>query len=90
MADPVRTFLAGMDHARKPEIEALRSAILGAGMELTERVKWNAPSFCSGGDGRVTFRLQPGDRVELIFHRDAKKRSDTAGFSFTDPTGLIR
>ena len=90
VADPVDAFLAGMDHARKPEIDALRRAILGARVELTERVKWNAPSFSAGGDDRVTFRLQPGDRVELIFHRGAKKRSDAAAFTFVDPTGLVR
>ena len=90
MADPVEAVLAGLDHARKPEIDALRRAVLGARVELTERVKWNAPSFCAGGDDRVTFRLQPGDRVESIFHRGARNRSDTATFEFVDPTGLVR
>lgn len=86
----VSAFLDEMRHSRRSEIERLRQVILGAGVEITEQVKWNAPSFCSGGDDRVTFRLQPGDRVELILHRGAKKRADTAGFIFTDPTGLVR
>jgi hypothetical protein len=38
----------------------------------------------------VTFRLQPGDRVDLIFHRGAKKRVDPDAFRFEDPTGLLR
>jgi hypothetical protein len=37
----------------------------------------------------VTFRLRPSDRVQLIFHRDAKVRSDCAEFTFQDPTGLL-
>lgn len=51
MAEAVEAFLAGMNHARMPEIEALRRAIRAARGELTERVKWNAPSFCSGVAG---------------------------------------
>ncbi len=86
----VDAFLDALPHARKPEIERLRRAILASRVDLTEQVKWKAPSFCSGGDDRVTFRLQPGDRVELIFHRGAKKRSDTDGFAFVDETGLVR
>lgn len=88
-SDKVTTFMAAMTHARKAEVEHLRTAILGLDVGLTEHVKWNAPSFCVDGDDRVTFRLQPGDRVELIFHRGAKKRSDTATFTFIDPTGLM-
>jgi hypothetical protein len=33
--------------------------------------KWNAPSFRHAGEDRVTFRLQPGDKLQLIFHRGA-------------------
>ena len=39
------------------------------------------------GDDRVTLRLQPKDRVEIIFHRGAKRRTDA--FEFVDPYGLI-
>jgi Domain of unknown function (DU1801) len=86
----VDKFLAGLVHGRKDEIESLHDAILSCATAITEQVKWNAPSFCHEGDDRVTFRLQPGDRVELIFHRGAKKRSDSAAFAFTDPTGLMK
>nr|BFE87193.1 hypothetical protein GCM10020093_097940 [Planobispora longispora] len=52
-------------------------------------MKWNAPSFCYGGTDRVTFLLRPGDRLQLVFHRGAKVRDDSAGFIFHDPTGLM-
>ena len=39
-------------------------ALLAIDLPITERVKWNAPSFCVDGDDRVTMRLQPKDRVE--------------------------
>ena len=51
-----------------------------------EHVKWNAPSFCYAGVDRVTFRLQPGNRLQLVLHRGAKVRDDAADFRFEDPT----
>jgi Domain of unknown function (DU1801) len=89
-AGDIESFLADLEHRRKPEILLLRRAILEAVPDLTEHVKWNAPSYCIDGDDRVTFRLQPGDRVELIFHRGARPRSDSDSFAFDDPTGLLQ
>ena len=85
---PVDLFLDTLVHARKPEILALRAAILHSNPEITERIKWNAPSFCRDGEDRVTMRLQPGDRLQLVFHRGAKPRA-TDDFAFDDPTGRI-
>jgi hypothetical protein len=45
--------------------------------------------FRHAGQDRVTFRLQPGDKLQLLFHRGAKVRTDTAAFAFNDPTGLM-
>ncbi len=89
-ADPfeVAKFMAELKHARKDEIEFIRAAILEADKELTERIKWNAPSFGCLDDDRVTFRLQPKDRVQLIFHRGAKVKAGD-GFRFDDSTGLL-
>jgi len=89
-ATSVERYLLDLPHPRKGEIEEIRGAILENIPQITERVKWNAPSFCVAGDDRITFRLQPGDRVELVFHRGAKKRADTDTFSFSDPSGLIK
>lgn len=90
-APTVEQFLEDLSHPRKAEILELRRAILGANSDITEQVKWNAPSFCINGDDRVTFRLQPKDVVELVFHRGAKKRTetDTSAFSFDDPKGMV-
>lgn len=81
--------MEALDHPRKGEIDELRAAILASNPDITEQVKWNAPSFCYRGDDRVTFRLQPEDRVELILHRGAKVRPDADAFEFDDPTGLL-
>ena len=85
----VQAFLRGLKHARKDEVEAVREIILSAHPGITERIKWNAPSFCIDGDDRITFRLQPGDRVQLVFHRGARKRDDATTFSFEDGSGLL-
>ena len=84
----VEGFLEGLSHKRLDDILALRQIVLAADPAITERVKWNAPSFCREGDDRITMRLQPGDRLELIFHRGAKPR-DSTDFAFEDPTGRI-
>jgi hypothetical protein len=47
-----------------------------------------APSFCFDGVDRVTFKLHPPVRIELIFHRGAKV--NPAPFTFADDTGLMR
>lgn len=83
----VDSYMQTLQHPLKEGVQRLRLAILESNGEITERVKWKAPSFCHGGDDRVTFRLHPGDRIQLIFHRGAKVRRDE--FTFEDGTGLL-
>lgn len=87
--DDVDGYLRELRHPLKAGIEQLRSAVLASNPDITEHVKWNAPSFCYDGIDRVTFRLQPGDRLELVLHRGAKVRDDVDGFRFHDPTGMV-
>ena len=85
----VDAYLAALDHPLKSGVVEIRTAILQSNADIGEHIKWNAPSFRCGGEDRVTFRLQPGNRCQLIFHRGAKVRADTADFVFTDDTGLL-
>jgi hypothetical protein len=82
-------FMAGLDHPLAEGVALLRAAILASDKQITEQVKWKAPSFCWDGVDRVTFRLQPHDRLELIFHRGVAVRDDVDSFRFADPTGLL-
>lgn len=84
----VDAYLDALEHARKPEILALRQLILEAVPGLVERIKWNAPSFGLGQDDRITMRLHPGDRLQLILHRGAKAGADDL-FRFEDPDRLL-
>lgn len=67
--ETVDAHLARSEHPRKAAISEVRAIILGADPGITEQIKWNAPSFCYGGDDRVTMRLQPRDCLHLVFHR---------------------
>ena len=89
MPPDVDTFLAGLDHPLKTGVERLRAAILASNHGITEHVKWNAPSFCYDGVDRVTFRLQPGNRLQLVLHRGATVRDDAGDFRFEDGSGLL-
>lgn len=84
----VGTFLAASGHARLEEVLTLREALHAGIPGLDERIKWNAPSLGPDGTDRITFRLQPGDRVELVLHRGTSVRS-MDGFAFDDADGLI-
>jgi hypothetical protein len=86
----VPQYLSSLQHSRKSQVEAIRLAILGADAGLSESIKWNAPNFVFEGEDRVTFRLQPGDRVDLVLHRGARKRADSDQFAFADTSGLVR
>jgi len=41
----VDAYLRDIDHPFKAEIAAVRAIILGASNKISERIKWNAPSF---------------------------------------------
>ena len=85
----VDRYMSELVHPLKPGVEQLRAAILASDDGITEHVKWNAPSFRYAGEDRVTFRLQPGDRLQLVLHRGAKIRDDAGDFAFTDDSGLL-
>jgi hypothetical protein len=87
MLSLIDSYLETLNHSRKAEIETLRRLILDAVPGLVERIKWNAPSF-GLTDDRITMRLHPGDRVQLILHRGAKAGADDL-FRFEDPDKLI-
>lgn len=76
----VDTFMEALDHPLKPVIQSLRLAVLDGDDEITEQIKWKAPSFCFDSVDRVTFNLRPLHHVQLIFHRGA--RVTGAGFDF--------
>lgn len=89
-SDRVEAFLAELDHPLRAEIERVRAIVLAADTGIRERIKWNAPSFGYGDEDRVTLRLRPGNRLQIIFHRGAKVMGNRARpFGFADRSGLL-
>lgn len=87
-SDPVQTWLATVDPVRRAAVDRLRAIVGGAaGAEVSESIKWNAPSFAHRGADRVTLNLRPKGTLRLILHRGVKAK-DAAGFAFADPAGL--
>jgi hypothetical protein len=85
----VDQFIKDLEHPLKEEIAEMRAIILDSDEQITEHIKWNAPSFCYNGVDRLTFNLHSRDRIQLIFHRGARVK-DSTGFAFEDSTGLLK
>jgi len=83
----VEEFLKSLDYSLKVEVVELRIIILSANKEITEHIKWNAPSFCVNNQDRVTMNLRSDKFVDIIFHRGAK--INNSEFKFEDTTGLL-
>jgi hypothetical protein len=82
-------YLSILEHPMKNEIEEVRKIILDANVNITEHIKWNAPSFCYGNDDRITFHLRGKGYIQLIFHRGAKSKDQIREPLFMDETGLL-
>ncbi len=87
MNEKVSEHIENLDHPFKAAIAELRSALLVSDVRVTDKIKWNAPSFGFNGDDRVTFKLQPRDCFQIVLHRGTKKHD--RGVNFNDPSGLI-
>lgn len=85
----VDSLIDALDHSQKDGVRRLRTTLLGSVPGLSEHVKWNAPSFVYEGVDRVTFRLRPGNVLQLVFHRGSSVRADVETFAFEDPAGLL-
>ena len=72
----VEEFIEKLDHPLKNVVVKLRAIILSTDGDLTEQVKWNAPSFCYNCDDRITMNLSKRDQVLLIFHLGAKSKDE--------------
>ncbi|RDB03194.1 DUF1801 domain-containing protein [Runella aurantiaca] len=69
-AEKVGEYMHLLEHPLKAEINALRAIIMATHPALSERIKWNAPSYYAGVD-LVTFNLRMTHKVHLVFHHAA-------------------
>jgi hypothetical protein len=91
-AATVPAFLAALDHPLKPVLVDVLVAIRSARIEVTEGIKWNAPSFAGGGRQyfatvNVHTRRGAAPSVLLVLHRGAKARAGRV--TVADPHRLL-
>jgi hypothetical protein len=72
----VNAYMDKLDHPLKAEAQAIREMILNINPNITEQIKWNAPSFSYKGY-MVTFNLRSMQYVHLIFHNGAILPNDS-------------
>jgi hypothetical protein len=83
-APSVDEYRAALDAPTREALDALRRTVTEAAPNLTEEIKWNAPSFAHRGRDRVTLGIEPRGGYRIVLHRGAKAEN-TAGFRFDDP-----
>jgi len=64
----VDAFMKELDHPLKAEVETIRGIIKGVNKDITEEIKWKAPSFSYEGKYLMTFNLRDRKRIHLVFH----------------------
>lgn len=65
--EQVSDYMAKLKHPLKNEIEEVRKIIKGSDKRISERIKWNAPSYYYIED-MVTFNHRNQKAVHLVFH----------------------
>ena len=84
--EQVKEWMNKLDPEMKPAIESVRKIIKAAGPKLSERIKWNAPSYYYKED-IVTFGpIRSKDKIILVFHHPSivKIKSDLLQGDYKD------
>jgi uncharacterized protein YdhG (YjbR/CyaY superfamily) len=66
--EQVDEFMKKLDHPFKAEVQMMREIIMSVNEDITEQIKWNAPSFRYKGESLVTFNLWEKQKIHLVFH----------------------
>jgi uncharacterized protein YdhG (YjbR/CyaY superfamily) len=66
--EQVGEFMEKLDHPFKAEVQIMREMIKSVNEDITEQIKWNAPSFSYKGESLVTFNLWEKKKIHLVFH----------------------
>ena len=72
-------FLDNLDHPLKSSMKAVREIILNVDDSITEHIKWNAPSFCFGGDDKITFNIRRNEIFLPFSTGEQSKRHESRG-----------
>jgi hypothetical protein len=76
----VADLVSALDDATREQVQLLRDIIGSLDAELTEHVKWNAPSYVLDGEDRITMNLRNKEGVvKLVLHMGATRPEDKKG-----------
>ena len=85
----VTRFLIELNHPFIEEINELRAIILSSEKELIENIKWNGPNYMFNNQDFLTMRINPPKKIQLIFHRGAKKLQQPENKLIQDASTLL-
>jgi len=86
----VEEFITDLSDERQQQVQALRALIKTTHPELTEHIKWNAPSYVLDSEDRITFNMHYPDRTMILIHMGAtRKENKKADPIMKDETGLV-
>ena len=88
--DSVDDFVKSLNHPLEKEINQLRKIIIEANKDLSEIIKWNAPSYCFKNEDRITLRIHPPKNIQIIFHCGAKVRVASDSKIIQDKKGMLK
>ena len=85
-AEQVNDWMDKLDAAFKPSVNAVRKIIKTAAAKLTERIKWNAPSYYYNEDILTFGSTKAKDKIILVFHHPnfVKIRSELLRGNYKD------
>ncbi len=66
--EQVDEFMEKLDHPFRAEVQMVREIIKNVNRNITEQIKWKAPTFSYEGEYLVTFNLWEKGRIHLVFH----------------------
>ncbi len=84
----VDDVLDALAHPQDAALRRLRAVILAADPRIGEGIKWNAPSFHVEGRHFATMQLRRADRLLLVLHLGAGKKTLPKD-AIDDPGGLL-
>jgi uncharacterized protein YdhG (YjbR/CyaY superfamily) len=85
----VEDYRAALQPEQLAIVDHLRAAASASAPDVTEHIKWNAPSFCLQGDDRITLGTSPKGAVRVVLHRGVKVKDNT-DFAFEAPAALVK
>ena len=84
-------LVSDLDDATRAQVQLLRDIIGSVGADLSEHVKWNAPSYVLNGEDRITMNMRNKQGlVNLVLHMGATRPEDKKGAPvLADDEGLV-